>query len=181
MPKGRDARVPGGAFHEDHSIQLEPRASHDDITVAGSIYRVGNQLYVLDDVGFYPLRHPPGGGGGVIPFNAAFAAGNFQSLVQTQPDWTVKSSFVFAGTAVLGTYTLAKAVVWRITGTGTGHIKIYDLTNDLDIAEASFANSEQTILTLGALSNLPAGEAVFEVQMKRTGNGTFCCAGLEMR
>lgn len=48
-------------------------------------------------------------------------------------------------------------------------VRIYDVTNNLVIAENNFTNSNYSINNIGTLNNLPTNEAVLEIQAKRNG------------
>jgi hypothetical protein len=47
------------------------------------------------------------------------------------------------------------------------NVRVYDVTNDAVIAEAAFTNASQIVQSMGTLSNLPAAEAVIEVQVRK--------------
>ncbi len=90
---------------------------------------------------------------------------------------TVKARFPFAGTTVLGIPSLIK-IITEVTGGGTGEIIIYDLTNALTIASVTGVAAMTTAYqSVGTLSNLPAGEAIFEVQLRVSAGGTTIRAG----
>ena len=85
--------------------------------------------------------------------------------------YEIADRFIFKGTTALGTPTNIKAIL-HINGATDGSIRIYDVTNAQTICELTgFTEANPTIKDLGTLSNLPAGEALFEIQLKRTGTG----------
>lgn len=61
-----------------------------------------------------------------------------------------------------------KATVFVETG-AVGEIRLYDVTNAQIIASTTFSNVPRTVVSLGLASNLPVGDAVFEVQIRRSG------------
>ena len=61
------------------------------------------------------------------------------------------------------------AVSYKTGSSSSYDIRVYDATNSLVIAEANFANSNSTVVSLGTLSNLPTGSAIFEIQAKKNG------------
>ena len=71
---------------------------------------------------------------------------------------------IFPGT-LMGAPTAIKAVAGAYGG-GTGYIRVYDTTNGKTIAEKAFLDGFPSVIDLGELSNLPADEAVWEIQMK---------------
>ena len=61
------------------------------------------------------------------------------------------------------------AVSYKTGNSSSYDIRVYDATNSLVIADANFANSSSTVNSLGTLSNLPTGPAIFEIQAKKNG------------
>jgi hypothetical protein len=103
----------------------------------------------------------------------------------SQPDvsissssYSVLASFIYGGSTAVGAPTYMKAILH--TSATSGDIKIFDSTNAQTIATKNFTNSTKLIIDLGTLSNIPTGEAIFEVQMKRTGGGNAYLAALNM-
>ena len=82
------------------------------------------------------------------------------------------SAFIFEGTTALGNITNIAANIWRNIAT-TVDVRVYDVTNTALIAELTgiTSTSSANIEDLGSITNLPAGEALFEVQILRTGGG----------
>jgi hypothetical protein len=93
------------------------------------------------------------------------------------------SEFVFRGTTVLGSPTAIKAIAWRLSGSGTFSMRVYDLTNALEICEVTgLSSAVATIQDFGSLSNLPTGEAMWEVQAKvSSGGNRMAISGLEIQ
>ncbi len=90
----------------------------------------------------------------------------------TSSTYITVADLIFRGTSSVGSPTAIKVTGWSDSGS-TGAARIYDVTNSLVICEnASYTETVKTIQDLGAISNLPAGEAVWEIQVKRaTGTG----------
>ncbi len=123
---------------------------------------------------------------GTIWVSAGSTGGGSGSLVVTlssQADpwvdtnsmtYAVMSKFRFAGTDKLGTAIKIFANAWRVSGAGTGDVRIFDATNGNPIAEIIGISStvDTNLVDLGALSALPAAAAVFEIQGRRAGGGT---------
>jgi hypothetical protein len=96
------------------------------------------------------------------------------------------SAFPFGGTAVIPSLSKINALIRRNGAATSVSIRIYDVTNAQVIAEATGITTldETAITDLGTISNLPAGEATFEIQLLRvggTGGARAFCAGLEIR
>lgn len=81
--------------------------------------------------------------------------------------YVVAEDFLFRGTSSMGTPTAIK-VGARSDG-GTAYIRVYDATNANIICEATTTSPTQVILSLGTLSSLPTGEAIWELQIRRDG------------
>jgi len=107
-----------------------------------------------------------GGGGGFAPWRVGYAN---DAAETTATSYAIVSELIFAGTTMLGTPTEIKAIL-EMTGATNMDIRIFDVTNALVIVE-KLGNVVPipTIVDLGALSNLPTGEAIWEVQLRRTG------------
>jgi len=83
--------------------------------------------------------------------------------------YTSMAKFIFRGTAVLGTPSAAKFLLWNGESGGSHYARIYDLTNTNVIAEIGpFSGLVPAIQTDSALTNLPAAESIFELQVKDT-------------
>ena len=106
----------------------------------------------------------PGGGGSPI---VVVAKGDSKDV-----NYKVMNQLIFPGTAAAGTPTSISANVFakEEPGPTVGDIRIYDVTNALAIAEfIGITNlSKFNIEDLGALSNMDAAEAIWEIQGRRT-------------
>jgi len=88
--------------------------------------------------------------------------------------YQVIARLIFRGTVALGTPTNIK-IITEVNGGGSpsGDIKIFDVTNSNTIVEKTgITTAPFAILDLGTLSNLPTGEAVIEIQMKKNTGST---------
>jgi len=81
--------------------------------------------------------------------------------------WTGFSNIIFPGTS---TYSVgAFKVIASRTGTnGSCDIRLYDLTNLNAIGTVNFSSDVVQIITQSTLTNLPVGEAIFEVQARKS-------------
>jgi hypothetical protein len=80
--------------------------------------------------------------------------------------WTVDCRYLFRGTTKMGTPTNIKVIFEQTVGVNGQDIRIYDLTNAQVICSVANQSGGPKIIDMGALSNLPAAEAIFEVQTK---------------
>jgi hypothetical protein len=92
-------------------------------------------------------------------------------LTTTGGSYTTVGVLPFQGSDVTGPLVLLEAVV----GLGSANemaARVYDVTNALVIAEALLITDVYpAFVDLGAISNVPAAPAVWELQIKRTGGG----------
>lgn len=81
--------------------------------------------------------------------------------------YEVVARFIFRGTTLSGTPTAAKFIFWAAEAGVSGSVRIYDFTNQKDIAEITgVSNETMAVVTDSSLADLPAGEAIFEIQIK---------------
>lgn len=84
------------------------------------------------------------------------------------PDQTyvTVAAFAFRGTTLLGIPTAVKFVIQQGEENGSGRARIYDVTNSKVIGEVTGITSQSiAIYTDSSLTDLPPGEAVFEMQI----------------
>lgn len=82
--------------------------------------------------------------------------------------YTVARTFLFRGTATLGTPKAARVIASCATNT-TSQVRIFNPATGLVVAESAVISAQvPTVIDLGTLSNLPTGEAALEVQIRRT-------------
>jgi len=87
----------------------------------------------------------------------------------TSAQYAIAAKFIFNGTSLLGIPTNIKVSYQVQNSSYPASIKLYDITNKTTIVEKTgLTSTAETIVDLGALSNLPASQAVFELQMKTT-------------
>lgn len=80
--------------------------------------------------------------------------------------YTSASQFVFRGTTALGTPGSVRFIAWGDSG-ATFAIRLVDILNNTTIGEVTgLTNTTPQVHTLTSLSNLPAGETIFEAQLK---------------
>jgi hypothetical protein len=98
--------------------------------------------------------------------------------------YEIAATVYFRGTTVLGT-PASIAVIKNAASASPAHsIRIYNVTNAQIIAELTGRTATGlVILNMGTLSNLPTGQAVFEIQVKRDAAGSvnFALHGVVIR
>ncbi len=90
-------------------------------------------------------------------------------LVGASDSYEEKGNFIWPGSSYIGTPASIK-VTGILDRTGTGYVKIYDLTNAQQICEGTVTSLSWGIADLGTLSNIPTGEAIWEIHLKKAGN-----------
>lgn len=84
-------------------------------------------------------------------------------------NWQNIHSFIFYGTDML--YVDTMKIILSTNGsseTSTANMRLYDYTNQKEIKSITFeSDTEQKIFTYNSLSNLPTGETIFEIQLKK--------------
>ena len=86
--------------------------------------------------------------------------------------WVVLASFVFPGSDILNA-TLFEIVASRNGSTGLSACRLFDFTNNNEIAYIEWSSENKAKYSDNTLSNLPQSSAIFEVQVKRvTGSKT---------
>lgn len=113
----------------------------------------------------------PAGGGGTGDIHVSFNGAVEPFFHTTQSGYTFAGAFTFRGTSIVGTPTAVKFVVGT-KGNATLDVRLYDVTNANVIAEVTGASGPgPLVVTDSSLLNLPSGEAVFEVHIKRASGG----------
>jgi len=108
-------------------------------------------------------------GGGAVIENVTTATQNNPYWESTSGTYEAIGSFRYGGTIAQGALTFLKAILSSNSGGDTGSVKIFDVTNSLTIAEGTglVLTTAPAIHDLGAISNLPTADAVFEIQIKK--------------
>lgn len=92
--------------------------------------------------------------------------------------------FIFRGSDLIGTPASIKAIFGCDVGV-TGDVRIYDVTNGMIVAEMIGSTAAYpSIVDLGTISNVPTGEALWELQVRKTaggGNDDVLAAGVSVR
>lgn len=98
---------------------------------------------------------------------------------QKKPSYAILCTMVFRGTSEVG----SPASIFIIGGkdpgsSGTVQYRLYDLTNSLVIAESSVQSVDfPTLIDLGTVSNLPASQAMWEMQAKKVSGSANAILG----
>lgn len=124
---------------------------------------------------------PPGSDGETLEFDSTTSTGfkikknvKITKLPVTKNRSTKNSTyttfytFLFPGTNET-TLTNVKFISYADNGVTSYDARIYDVTNNIEIGSGTYSNNTDTINGITSLSNLPASEAMFEVQLRQTG------------
>lgn len=99
---------------------------------------------------------------------------------KTGAGYAVRRLFVFTGTTAMGvTSLIARVLVERTGGANTGKVRIYDQTNGKVICEQTGINDAAPAIYTPVVSNLPAGVAVWRLDLEGGSGSTVACYGLE--
>jgi len=127
------------------------------------ITNVGEALDALDTLNFSNL------GGGIVGGCVITQHNQSQPYSEvTSTSWTTLAAMAFEGGS---TYPIS--VMWSVvslSNTGTGEMRIQDVTNNQTIGLANWTDATQHI-EIDTLANVPSNDAVFEVQLRKIGVG----------
>ena len=110
--------------------------------------------------------------GATIPQTVSFTRNNTPSLQENLTTYQTAAKVRYVGSAILGVPTTIEVNAWLDGGTSFS-VEIFDVTNGNQIAEVTGATGalENNSQSLGSLTNVPAGGALFEVRILLTGGG----------
>jgi len=156
-----DDGADGTAIHKNVSAEIS--------TITEKATPIGNDLLVIEDSAAgnakkrIKISNLPAAGGS-RPMHFAW-----ERLSGSSSSWTVEAYVRWPGSSVVGTPSAIK-IVARLSGAGTdGGFRIYDVTNAQTVVTfSSISGTTIAIYNLGALSNISAGEAIWEIQMKES-------------
>lgn len=96
-----------------------------------------------------------------------------QQSTSTEGSWVLATSFIFPGTDVIGTHLSYAKLIAGVVDATSGDYRLYDAENLQVIAQVDAVTDVfPARVVMGAVANLPAGEAIFELQFRRnTGSG----------
>jgi len=109
-----------------------------------------------------------------LPLSFRFTTPNGDPTSTSSSTFQVVDTFVYNGTTIDNTITTAIAVVETSNTAATGQCQLFDLTNAQIIATSAIfgpTDAVKIILDLGTISNLPTGQAMLEVQIRRPSGG----------
>ena len=121
-----------------------------------------------DGSGVATITGVGGGSGGGGEYSFTFGDDTKAYYTLDSSTWTSARYFRFPGTASY-TPTEAKIIISGESSGYGGEFQIFDLTNNQTIAQISDVNDESVhIETDSSLTNLPVGEAIFSLRLRRT-------------
>ena len=111
----------------------------------------------------------------------SWASGTTPYILSAAVEWTTGARFVFRGTTLLGIPTNMKIIGWAGDASYYVQFRVQNITNGTTIAtSAQITSTTPSIIDLGILSNLPTGEALFEMQLytsnSTSGREIYCSA-----
>jgi hypothetical protein len=104
------------------------------------------------------------------PIVLAFGGASDPYFSTQNAAWTTVAIFHFGGTTALGAPSKIKGIGYKDANPTAWEIRVLDTTNATTIVtKTGNTGTVPEIVDLGTLSNLPAAEAIFEVQIQRNG------------
>ncbi len=115
---------------------------------------------------------PSGGGGSTVSDDIHI---NLSSrwdpyFYSKNTSWIVATQFIFKGTDYLLSNPSSIKVISKVETSYTAEVRLFDSTNSNEICSFNISTIVFGIYTTTTISNLPAGESIFELQCK--GNGS---------
>lgn len=159
----------------DHT---DPNAIHKNVageisTVAEKASPVSADLLLIEDSADsnnkkrVQIGNLPGGGGGDWAIRCTTGGIDDPALNIDDTSWEIMRSFRFPGTGVV-TPSVFRCIVSRTGTTQQVDVRLYDFTNAQVIAEITVTATGKAIYSDTSLQNLPASEAIFEVQAMKS-------------
>jgi hypothetical protein len=110
----------------------------------------------------------------VISFTSGGGSTSRPYVTVKSTDYKVAASFLFGGTDLTGVPSKIKVAYSVKRSSSPGSIRIFDLTNgNLISSKDSLVDTEEAILDLGTLQNVPASEALLEIQAKTSSSSNW--------
>ena len=114
-----------------------------------------------------------GGGGGGAAYRIDVDCGSdaLDYFIADSTSFLVARNMIFPGTGTV-TPTTFKVIARMESGGETGTVRLYGVTNSQVIASLTLTSATKAIYTDSSLTNLPTGEAIFELQGSTTDGDT---------
>jgi len=107
-----------------------------------------------------------------VPKDFRFTQPNGNGFETSQNQWTRSGLFIYLGTSLEAAPTSVKVMTYTVNPSTWHRVRVFDVTNNLVIAVSAPTNTGSTsspaVVDLGAISNLPVNQAVFEIQLLAT-------------
>ena len=145
------------------NVQKSIEIDTDILQLTNDLASPGNdQVYGTDGAGVKGWKaDPAGGGSGSFTFTS-------KKLYVDDTTYKAKGRWLFQGSTIEGTPTLIK-IIAEVASGSTGSIRLFDATNSLVIVEKTgISSTTPSIIDMGTISNVPTGEAIFEIQLKNS-------------
>jgi hypothetical protein len=163
--------------HCDLSIQrLETNTAYS-VQAGAELDLVCNHISGTETIaagGTARLIKPIEGTANRSPLMVPFFSASTPYISSSSAIYTILARMPFQGTDFLGTPVFIRANVWSSSGAPGVQIRVVNEATGLVIAESAIttSTSEQNIVDLGPLSNLPTGEQTVTIEGRRDGGGT---------
>jgi hypothetical protein len=92
---------------------------------------------------------------------------NIRSATTTQYQRVTKFQY---NPKIHNVFRSAKAIAYKDGNMTSFDVQMFDATNQLEICSVNLTNTvEETVSSLGPISNIPTSESIFEINIKRNG------------
>jgi hypothetical protein len=96
-------------------------------------------------------------------------ADNNPYMIISSSTFKTFAAFVYEGSNVHPVSEIM-AIGSRTGTSGTVYLRLYDVTNSNEIVQVTWTSEDQQIITSSSLTNIPTGQAIFEIQAREDGS-----------
>jgi len=174
--------TPGIIYLSDGTNSVELRAptglvGNVDFTLPSTVGTIGQSLQRSGTSSTTWVDVNQANPNSTLPASYRFNDSNGSPASVSSTVFTTLASFVYLGTNTDSTMINILAIVGANGNNALGEVQLFDFTNSTIIAtSATFGpNIPKAIINLGTISNLPTGQAILEIQLRRvnaTGGGS---------
>jgi len=129
----------------------------------------GERFLIYRDSAGVQVKVELNSGGSFHPHDYNYSDGTNAFIKTTSTSFATIAKFIFGGTTAEGTPARVKILANKTAGATSIDVRIQDVTNTETIADVNITSTAEIIATDATLGTLPAAEAIFHVQARKTG------------